>query len=57
MTVNAAKDLPAWDRVYTVFRISRWAECDVADERPRWSGAPHGSERVLPREVMFPQLF
>ncbi|MER9346726.1 hypothetical protein [Mesorhizobium sp. M0227] len=45
-TVDAAKGLSEWDKVYAVFSHPRCADCHVADERPRWSGAHYGGTRV-----------
>jgi len=45
-TVDAAKGLPEWDKVYKVFSHPRCADCHVTDDRPRWSGAHYGGTRV-----------
>ncbi|RWD05786.1 MAG: hypothetical protein EOS58_08870 [Mesorhizobium sp.] len=44
--VDAARGLPEWDKVYKVFSHPRCADCHVADDRPRWSGAHYGGTRV-----------
>lgn len=46
VTVDAAKGLPEWDKIYAVFSHPRCADCHVADDRPRWSGAHYGGVRV-----------
>jgi hypothetical protein len=45
-TVDTAKGLSEWDKIYTVFSHPRCADCHVADDRPRWSGAHYGGTRV-----------
>ena len=35
-----------WDKIYAVFSHPRCANCHVADDRPRWSGAHYGVTRV-----------
>lgn len=44
--VDPAKGLPEWDKVFAVFSHPRCADCHVADDRPRWSGAHYGGTRV-----------
>ncbi len=34
--------LAAWEKIYEVFSHPRCANCHVADDRPRWSGAHYG---------------
>jgi hypothetical protein len=46
VTVDAAKGLSEWDKIYAVFSHPRCAGCHVADDRPRWSGAHYGGVRV-----------
>ncbi|MEP6563717.1 MAG: hypothetical protein ABJB10_01175 [Mesorhizobium sp.] len=46
VTVDAAKGLPEWDKIYAVFSHPRCADCHVSDDRPRWSGAHYGGVRV-----------
>ena len=46
MAVDTAKGLPEWDKIYAVFSHPRCADCHVADDRPRWSGAHYGGTRV-----------
>ena len=46
VTVDAVKGLPAWEKIYAVFSHPRCADCHVADDRPRWSGAHYGGTRV-----------
>ncbi|WP_245463724.1 hypothetical protein [Mesorhizobium sp. M7A.T.Ca.US.000.02.2.1] len=46
VAVDTAKALSEWDKVYAVFSHPRCADCHVADERPRWSGAHYGGTRV-----------
>ena len=46
ITVDAAKGLPEWNKIYAVFSHPRCANCHVADDRPRWSGAHYGDTRV-----------
>ncbi|MGX5845648.1 hypothetical protein ACWGTO_01075 [Mesorhizobium sp. PL10] len=46
VAVDAAKGLPEWDKIYAVFSHPRCADCHVADDRPRWSGAHYGETRV-----------
>ncbi|WP_027059178.1 hypothetical protein [Mesorhizobium loti] len=45
-TVDVAKGLPEWDKIYQVFSHPRCADCHVSDDRPRWSGAHYGGVRV-----------
>ena len=45
-TVDTAKGLPEWNKIYAVFSHPRCADCHVADDRPRWSGAHYGGTRV-----------
>lgn len=42
IAVDPVKGLPAWEKVYAVFSHPRCANCHVADDRPRWSGAHYG---------------
>jgi hypothetical protein len=44
--VDMAKGLLEWDKIYAVFSHPRCADCHVADDRPRWSGAHYGGTRV-----------
>ncbi|RUZ51434.1 hypothetical protein EN950_33670, partial [Mesorhizobium sp. M7A.F.Ca.US.007.01.1.1] len=44
-TVDVAKGLSEWDKVYAVFSHPRCADCHVADDRPRWSGAHYRGTR------------
>jgi hypothetical protein len=46
VTVDAAKGPLEWDKIYAVFSHPRCADCHVADDRPRWSGAHYGGTRV-----------
>lgn len=46
VTVDAAKGLPEWEKIYAVFSHPRCAGCHVADDRPRWSDARYGGTRV-----------
>lgn len=46
VTVDAAKGLLEWDKIYAVFSHPRCADCHVEDDRPRWSGAHYGGVRV-----------
>jgi hypothetical protein len=46
ITVDAAKGLPEWNRIFAVFSHPRCANCHVSDDRPRWSGAHYGETRV-----------
>jgi hypothetical protein len=46
ITVDAAKGLPEWNKIYAVFSHPRCANCHVSDDRPRWSGAHYGDTRV-----------
>lgn len=46
VTVDAAKGLPEWAKIYAVFSHPRCAGCHVADDRPRWSDAHYGGTRV-----------
>lgn len=43
--VDPAVGLPAWEKIYAVFSHPRCANCHVADDRPRWSGAHYGTTR------------
>jgi hypothetical protein len=43
---DAAGGLAEWSKVYAVFSHPRCANCHVADDRPRWSGAHYGVARV-----------
>ncbi|WP_202357489.1 hypothetical protein [Mesorhizobium sp. 113-3-3] len=45
-TVDMARGLSEWDKIYAVFSHPRCADCHVADDRPRWSGAHYGGTRV-----------
>ncbi|PBC19913.1 MULTISPECIES: hypothetical protein [unclassified Mesorhizobium] len=45
-TVGMAKGLSEWDKIYAVFSHPRCADCHVADDRPRWSGAHYGATFV-----------
>ena len=45
-TVDMAKGLSEWDKIYAVFSHPRCADCHVADDRPRWSGAHYGATSV-----------
>ncbi|TIN31054.1 MAG: hypothetical protein E5Y31_04200, partial [Mesorhizobium sp.] len=44
--VDAEKACPKRDNILAVFSHPRCADCHVADERPRWSGAHYGGIRV-----------
>ena len=44
--VDMAKGLSEWDKIYAVFSHPRCADCHVADDRPRWSGAHYGGMRM-----------
>ncbi|MBB6412582.1 hypothetical protein [Mesorhizobium sangaii] len=44
--VDTTKGLSEWDKIYAVFSHPRCADCHVADDRPRWSGAHYGGTRV-----------
>lgn len=46
VTVDPAAGLPAWEKIFAVFSHPRCANCHVADDRPRWSGAHYGKTRV-----------
>lgn len=39
---DTAAGLAEWDKIFAVFSHPRCANCHVADERPRWSGAHYG---------------
>lgn len=56
-TQRLAQGVPEWDQVYRLFSYPRGAECYVADERPRWSGAPHGGGSMLSSEAITHQHF
>ena len=43
---SSADGLAAWSAIYAVFSHPRCANCHVADDRPRWSGAHDGVTRV-----------
>jgi hypothetical protein len=43
---DSADGLAAWSTIYAVFSHPRCANCHVADDRPRWSGAHYGVTRV-----------
>jgi len=45
-TLDTAKGLSEWDKIYAVFSHPRCADCHVEDDRPRWSGAHYGGVRV-----------
>ena len=45
-TVDMARGLSEWDKIYAVFSHPRCADCHVSDDRPRWSGAHYGGTRV-----------
>jgi hypothetical protein len=46
LAVDAAKGLPEWEKVYSVFSHPRCANCHVEDDRPRWSGPEFSVTRV-----------
>jgi hypothetical protein len=43
---DSADGLAAWSTISAVFSHPRCANCHVADDRPRWSGAHYGVTRV-----------
>ena len=45
-TVDTTKGLSEWDKIYAVFSHPRCADCHVADDRPRWSGAQYGGTSI-----------
>lgn len=42
-TVDPARGLPEWEKIYAVFSHPRCANCHVEDDHPRWSGAKSGA--------------
>ena len=45
-TADQASGLEQWRKIYAVFSHPRCANCHVADDHPRWSGAHYGAARV-----------
>lgn len=43
---DRAAGLAEWERIHAVFSHPRCANCHVADEHPRWSGAHYGATRI-----------
>ncbi len=45
VVVDEAIGLPEWATIFSVFSHPRCANCHVADDHPRWSGASYGKTR------------